>query len=1150
MRKAIVTICFVSLALLGPKAFGQAVYGNIVGTVLDQSGAAVPNAKVMITDTQRSVSFNTTTNNDGNFTQRFLIAGTYKVRVEAVGFKAALQTVSVSVDQESRVDVKLEVGEVSQVVEISAEAPLLKTERSDVAVMFTEKAVTNLPIANRRFTAVEIFTPGVTAFPGQTAASEDPQGSFRKVVNGQSFAGTSHLLDGTDNHDSMLGLIVINPTLESVTEAKVTTANYDAEFGANAGVVSAQTRSGANDFHAVGFEFLRNDHFNARNPFTQFQKIRGTDRFIPVTQLNQFGGAASGKIIANKLFWFADYQGTRRNIGGSVLMRVPTAAERAGDFSATGVNIFDPAGNTAPANRAQFVDVNGKKNVIPLDRLSQQARALLNKFIPLPNFTPASPDLPNYVGAGSVKFDEDLTNTRWDYYVSERMHAFGRYSFADYLLISPGVFGSAGGGVGFDPNSPFSGESKTRNQSIASGFDYTLNANWTTDFRFGFYRYRVSVDPGQAQTTPAKDAGIPGLNNDDFTGGMPGFFINGVAGFNFGYALGVSACNCPLRQNERQIQFVNNWTNLRGNHTFKFGADIRRAYNLRVPSDRHRAGELNFDAARTAGPSGGGTGLASFLLGDASRFERYVSNTLDAEERQNRWFFFGQDTWRATKNLTINFGGRWEIYRPQTVTGAGKGGFVDIDTGEVLIAGNQGVGLDLNQKGTFTTFAPRIGVAYRVTEKTVVRLGFGRGFDIGVFGSVFGHNVTQNLPVLAIQSNQPAQSYLSVFTLAQGPQPLNPDTILNNQPKGPNGRPILPNGVTAFILPETLRLPTSDQWNVTVQRQLRGDIAVEAAYVGTKGTHVFAGNGGDYDFNQATVQGFVAPDGTRGTSFQSRKPFFQKFGWSQNFRYYGSDASNNYHGLQLKADKRFSKGFSVMSHYTWSRSFNYTNTYYNIDATQAYGPNDNTRSHVFFLSGIYELPFGKGKKYLGGANKAVDFIIGGWQMNTIYQWQSGLPFTPTYRDCIAERDTGWCRPDLVGDWRLDNPTRDAWFRVASSPLQTGPSPNPSNPSIIFRPAGPADGPWRRPATGTFGNVGRNRLLGPSFSQWDMSFFKSFAITERFKAQFRAESYNFANHMNLANPNTCVDCPGSAGRITGLYRLATPRQWQFGLRLEF
>ncbi|MGH9767500.1 MAG: TonB-dependent receptor domain-containing protein [Blastocatellia bacterium] len=233
--------------------------------------------------------------------------------------------------------------------------------------------------------------------------------------------------------------------------------------------------------------------------------------------------------------------------------------------------------------------------------------------------------------------------------------------------------------------------------------------------------------------------------------------------------------------------------------TREFGADIRRAYNLRIPSDRHRAGELNFDAARTAGPSGGGTGLASFLLGDVSRFERYVSTITDAEERQNRWFFYGQDTWKVTKKLTVNYGVRWELYRPQTVTGSGKGGFVDINTGEALIAGSQGVGLDLNQEGAFTTVSPRIGIAYRVTDKTVVRMGFGRGFDIGVFGSVFGHNVTQNLPVLGIQSNQPAQNYLSVFTLAQGPQPLDPKTILDGQPKGPNGRPILPNGVTAFI---------------------------------------------------------------------------------------------------------------------------------------------------------------------------------------------------------------------------------------------------------------------------------------------------------------------------------------------------------------
>jgi hypothetical protein len=1168
-RKAAAAIALLALCLLLPSttAFGQAVYGNIVGTVTDPNGAAVPNAKVTITDTGRNVSFTATTNESGVFNQRFLIAGQYQVRVEAAGFRTHLQEASVSVDQETSLNIGLQIGDVSQVVEVSAETPVLKTERSDVATTLETKQVVNLPILGRRFTTFELLTPGVQATTSQTASSEDPQGSYRKVTNGQSFAGSSYLLDGTDNRDALLGLIVINSTLESVSEAKVTSANYDAEFGANAGVVSAQTKSGTNDFHAVGFHFLRNDHFNARNPFTQFQKIRGTDRFIPVTQFNQFGGAAGGRVVPNKLFWFGDYQGTRRNTGGSALLRVPSAAERAGDLSGLGLQIFDPTGNVTPEQRTPFAG-----NRIPTGRLNAQAQALL-RLIPLPNITGTTADQPNYVGAGSIRFNEDLWNTRWDYYVSEKMHVFGRYSFADYRLRSPGIFGELAGGRGFDEQAPFAGQSLTRNQSIAAGFDYTVNPSLLTDFRFGWFRYRVNVDPGAAETTPAKDAGIPGLNNDSFTGGMPAFFLNGYGPggnsgnqFNFGYALGFARCNCPLRQNERQFQFVNNWTNLRGNHTFKFGADIRRAANLRIPSDRHRAGELQFNAARTQGQLrdangnpifdtvtnpdgttrqvariGGGSALASFLLGDVSVFERYVSTITDAEERQNRWFFYGQDQWKVNNRLTINYGLRWEIYRPQTVTGAGKGGFVDIDTGEVLVAGSQGVGLDLNVQPNWKTVAPRVGFAWRVTDKTVLRFGAGRGFDTGVFGSVFGHNVTQNLPVLGIQSLQPARNFDSVFNLAQGPAPLDPATVLNNQPKGPNGRPILPNGVTAFILPKRLRFPTTDQWNVTLQHELPGNVAVEAAYVGTKGTHVFAGFGGDYDFNQATIQGFIGPNGQQ-TSTNSRKPFFQKFGWTQNFRYYGSDASNNYHGMQLKAEKRFSQGYSLLTHYTWSRAFNYTNTYYNIDATQAYGPNDNHRSHVYTAAIVYELPFGQGRRFLSGVGKAADLVVGGWQMNTVFTWQSGLPFTPSYRDCNADRDTGWCRPDLVGEWKPDNQDRNQWFVTTPLAADGRVTPLTSNGQTL--------GPWRRPQRGTFGNVGRNRLLGPSYSQWDMSFFKSFALTEKFRAQFRAESFNFSNRVNLANPNACVDCPGTAGRITNIFQLATMRQWQFGLRLEY
>jgi hypothetical protein len=415
-------------------------------------------------------------------------------------------------------------------------------------------------------------------------------------------------------------------------------------------------------------------------------------------------------------------------------------------------------------------------------------------------------------------------------------------------------------------------------------------------------------------------------------------------------------------------------------------------------------------------------------------------------------------------------------------------------------------------------------------------MGYGRGYDLGIFGSVFGHNVTQNLPVLGIQSMQPPRNFDAVFNLAQGPPPLDPATILSRQPTGPNGRPMLPNGVTAFIIPERLRLPTNDAWNLTVQHQLRDDLAVEAAYIGNKGTHVFAGFGGDYDFNQATIEGF----GTLTTN--QRKPFFNRFGWSQNFRYYGNDASNNYHGMQLKADKRFSRGYSLLGHYTFSRAFNYTNTYYNIDQDLAYGPNDNHRTHVFGLNGVWELPFGTGRRYLSDAGSAVRAVIGGWQLATVYTWQSGLPFTPTYRDCNADRDTGWCRPDLVGEWKPDNQTAEAWFVTTPLAADGRVTPLTANGQTL--------GPWRRPERGTFGSVGRNRLLGPSFSQWDLSLFKNFMVTEGFRAQFRAEAFNLANTVNLANPNSCVDCPGTAGRITNIFQLAVMRQWQFGVRLEF
>lgn len=1114
----------------------QAVYGSIVGTVLDSTGGAMPGAKVTIRNTERDVTNETITNESGNYSQRFLIVGTYQVRVEAPGFKTFIQeNVSVSVDSEARVDIRLQVGEVTQTLEVTGEATLLKTERSDVATTYNAKAVAELPQLSRRFTNFQLMTPGVSLWPVSLTAAqpENPQGSYRLLVNGQSFAGVSHLLDGTDNHDAVLGWIVINPTLESVTEAKVTTADFDAEFGtAAAAVVSAQTKSGTNAIHGSLFEFMRNDHMQARNPFTQSLPIFGTNgRKIPVTQWNQFGGSVGGPIIRNKLFYFGDYQGTRRNTGGSVLLRVPTLAERGGDLSGLGLDIYDPGvgGVLAPAARTAFPNAQ-----IPLSRISEPTKALL-KLFPAPN-VPAARDQPNYSGSGAVNFNDDAFNTRVDYYITSKLHTFGRYSFVNFKIFSPGIYGLAGG-PGYDPSggtSAFAGTSSSRNHSIAAGFDYAYKPSLFTDFRFGYFRYKVDVVPNGLETAPASDAGIPGLNLDkQFTGGMPAFFINDYGSnlFKFGYALGVNACNCPLNEDENQYQFVNNWTKLAGNHTVKFGADIRQAHNLRIPSDQHRAGQLSFNAAGTQGPAGGGSGLATFLLGDVQLFQRYVSSVNDARETQNRWFFFGQDTWRVTQKLTFNYGLRWELYRPQTVNGAGKGGFIDLGTGEVLIAGSQGVGTNLNVTGSKTAFAPRVGIAYQLNPKTVIRSGYGRGYDLGIFGSIFGHNVTQNLPVLGIQTMAPANNFDTVFTLGQGPTPFNPGTVLDTRPKGPNGRPILPNGVTPFVIAQNMRMPTVDAWNLTIQRQLTDTITLEAAYVGNKGTHVFAGTGGDYDPNQATLVGFGAP----GVTQNDRKPFFRKFGWSQNLRYYGSDASNNYNALQVKVEKRFSTGLQLLSHYTWSRNMDYSGTYFPVDATYSYGPADNNRAHAFTVASLWEVPYGKGRRWGSHISRPVDWLVGGWQMNGVWNWASGLPFTPSYQSCNSDRDSGWCRPDVAGAWQASNPSQFGWFNTAPTLLTTN---------------GQVSGPWQRPQRGVQGNVGRNALWGPHFAQLDMSFFKTFAISERVRVQYRAEAFNFANHTNLGQPNGCVDCPGVAGRIFNGIGNYVPRQWQMALRAQF
>jgi carboxypeptidase family protein/TonB-dependent receptor-like protein len=1110
-------LIFVCVAVFGLAASvparAQAVYGSIGGTITDSSGALVPGATVTITSNERKTSDTVVTNEAGFYVKERLLPGTYEVKAELQGFKGAVfPDVKVNVDTQTALNIKLELGQVSEAVTVAGFSPVLKTDRADVATTFETKQITDLPVLDRNFTKLILLTPGTQQLQWQHAASENPQGSTQTMVNGQHFSGTGYQLDGTENRDPILGIIVINPNFEAIGETKITSQNYDAEFGqATAGVVSVQTKSGTNAIHGSGFEFFQNDRFQSRNPFSQSLPDPLTGLFVPKTKRNQFGGSIGGPIQTDRIFFFGDYQGTRSNVGGSKLLTVPTTAARNGDLSAYGVNIFDP--NTgSPSQRTQF-----QNNTIPTNRLSPQALAIL-KLIPQPNRPgDSNGTVNNYVASGSELFDNDTFDVRLDARVNPLLNLFARYSWADFTRNGPTSFGTGGG----PELVSLGGQSKVRNQSLASGFDRTVGDKMTVDFRVGYFKYKVAVLPFDYGTTPASDAGIPGLNLDNtFTSGLFGGFVEGPGGFNFGSGLGVNRCNCPLDEDEKQVQFVGNVTRLVNTHTVKFGMDVRHAWNLRVPSDRHRSGELSFNVQNTQGPGGGGLGLATFLLGNVTHMARYISPFIDAGERQWRHFYYVQDTWRVGPRITLNYGLRLDVINPQTVSGSGKGGFLlatvhdggfDVPSPDILVAGVGGIPLNGGVKNTLN-WAPRAGVTYQLNDRTVIRGGYGRSYDIGVFGSLFGHTVTQNLPVLSAQELSGADSFLSVFNLAQGP----PAAVFPPVPS--NGHITLPDGVFARVLPDKQRPPAVDAYNITVQREIGPLFSVEVGYVGNHGARVFVGDGPGVGGNQPTLTGFP------GVSQNLRKPYFARYGWTQGFDVYCNCATNRYDSLQTKVTKRWANGWSLFSQYTLQRERMHGGDQFFYLPDLEYGPADWDRAHNFSISTTYELPFMR--------NHA---LLGGWQVNQNTIIQSGLPFNVNYRDASADRDTGPNRPNLTGN--ADGPkTRSQWFNAA--------------------PIGSQGSAFSRPAVGTFGNLPRNSLTGPAYWRTDASLFKKFRFGTGQELELRAEAVNFFNHVNLGNPDSEIGVPGNnnsnAGRITSTayFGADLQRNFQFAVKFAF
>lgn len=1134
-RGIYVPLLAVALTLAGwDSANAQQIFGNILGTVTDASGGAVSNAKVTITDTSKGSQYVVTTDASGNYNKGQLIPDPYTVSIEAVGFqKVVSNALDVHVDESVRFDTQLKVGQESTTVEVTAAAPLLQTDRADVAQTFSAEQINDLPNIGRNAQSMELLNPGTAKIGWQHASDENPQGSVQMIVNGQLFDSMGYELDGTTNQDPILGIIVINPTFDSLAELKQANQDFDAEFEyVGGGMASYSTKSGSNQIHGDAFEYLQlnTPGFTtfAANPFNG-------GLASPLYRQNQFGGSIGGAIIKDKLFFFGDAQLNREAQGGSVVTSVPTALNRTGNFSdwsnySSNYLIYDPTtGNqTTGVGRTPFPN-----NTIPGSQLSSQAQAILNYF-PLPNIAPqfgsTQPFYNNYAVNGDIAVTANQWDTREDYYINEKNTVFGRYSYASFTEVAPGAFGSEAGGPSFGT---YAGNSQALNQSLALGWTDTISPTVVNEVRFGYMKYHVFDVPNGFGTTPAANAGIPGLNlNATYDSGLPYFNITSPQdAYKLGYALGVNSCNCPLTQTESQYQLVDNFTKVSGKHTFKLGADVRYALNLRVPSDSHRAGELTFngtetgDVATVGAGASAGIGLATFLLGDVSSFNRYVSSSTNAQESQPRLFFYGQDEYHPTSKLTVNLGVRYEVVRPESVNGASNGATFDLQNGLMYVFG---YGSAVTPHGIQTTnwhdFAPRVGVAYQINEKTVVRAGYGWSYDLGVFGSNFGHNVTQNPPVLENQNFQPANGFTGVFNLAQGPAGFTGGGIQANGLPAPvvisaNGTFPLPAGINPKFRPATVTMPQVYQYNLSIQRQMTNRVALTGSYVGNVDRHNFTGTGNTVNPNEA-----IFVPGASNNNLN--RPYYSLIG-SDDLSYYCDCANEMYNSFQGTVKVNAWAGWTLQGNYTYQRQYGPgwdpydSNYYFEYDRAAGYGYANTLANQQWTFAQTYDVPVGRGKKYMSSMNRAANAIVGGWTVSGITTYYSGFPFSPTFANSYPGKPGAGPanRPDMgTGSvYAGAQGNRNQWFQ--GCPIQNG-APNCTTGEFLY------------PAANTFGNYPINTLYGPHFIQQDLTIAKTFKLTERLGFTLRADSTNVFNHTNLGLPNTNVD-QSTAGQITGL-----------------
>ena len=1058
---------------LGQFAFSQTA--QVTGRVIDSSGAVVPGAQVTVTNQKTGLTRDSVTNGEGYFTIPLLPPGDYRLAVKKEGFKPVVRPdVTLNVEQVARLDFTLETGAVSETVTITSDAPLMNTETSSVGQVVDNKTVVTLPLNGRNYSQLAVLAPGATPNPG--SRTED---GFS--LNGNRLFQNSYQVDGADNNNYIFGVDTnttqaLRPSVDAIQEFKVETANYSAEYGrAAGGVISVAIKSGTNQSHGSAFEFLRNDALDATNFFANRNKLRK-----PPLRYNQFGGTIGGPVWKDHTFFFFSYQGTRIRSSDTAVVTVPTADMKRGIFGST--NIYDPA-NVAPGARAQFAN-----NTIPAARFDPVGAKLVALY-PDPNQPGA---VNNYASIQKQTDDADQFDVRGDHSFSGSDKVFARYSRSDRGRIRSPIFAAPGNGGAF-ATQPLNQIPKA--WSVAGGYTRVLSTTAVNELRIN-YTQNDSDQLALAEKSLYADFGIKGVPDFDGLVGLPTINVTAFTGLG-------DRTFTPNPKQAKMFQISDGFSLTRGAHGMKFGGEFWQLLGYAGTSNTAR-GSLTFNGQYTSRVPGTGTGsaIADLLLGLTST-AALTTRQIVHMKGQNYGLYFN-DNWKVSPKLTLNLGLRYELTTRFRERDNHHASF-DLNPssptyGTVVTAKDGDHFSDTFSDQDKNNFAPRVGFAWQIANKTVVRGG--GGIFYGGFGYYAVGQTTAASPPFFLNITYPSASTAATSAL-----------VLST------GFPADALSLSRVVNPATgaqLRnypFPTVYQGNLSIEREVIGGFVGTISYVGNSTTHL----NGQIDMN-APVPGAGAVN--------PRRPF-PTFGAINLFTGFGH---SSYHSLQLKLERRFRNGFSLLSSYTWSHALD--NTQDTEDTTSATIPQNqfNTNAekghstydlrHRSVTSVIYDLPLGREGKWLG-ANKAARLILGGFQLGGIFVMQTGQPVNLSVSGNPANT-TNPVRPNRSADGNLARGSRtiDRWFDPAAFAL---------------------------PAAFTFGNAGRNLIIAPGTVNLDLLIGRNFVFTERTRLEFRGEFYNAANTAHFGRPNAVIGSP-QAGTITNT---ATPnRQIQLGLRLVF